>query len=86
MTYAADGLFGNWRGIGLLALTGVLALAAFLVPAMPQPLTYHVFADCRTYWAIPNFFNVGSNLPFLIGAKRFRIMDIVARHADEWNM
>ncbi len=67
MTSAAAGLFGNWRGIGLLALTGVFALAAFLVPAMPQPLSYHVFADCRTFWAIPNFFNVGSNLPFLIG-------------------
>ena len=38
-----------------------------LVPAMPQPLSYHAFADCRTFWAIPNFFNVVSNLPFLVG-------------------
>ena len=38
-----------------------------LVPAMPQPLSYHAFADCRTIWSVPNFFNVLSNLPFLVG-------------------
>jgi hypothetical protein len=51
----------------LLGLTGVCLLAALFVPAMPQPLSYHAFADCRTFWAIPNFFNVASNLPFFIG-------------------
>jgi hypothetical protein len=34
---------------------------------MPQPLSYHQFADCRTIWAVPNFSNVLSNLPFLLG-------------------
>ena len=34
---------------------------------MPQPLSYHAFADCRTFWSVPNFFNVVSNLPFLAG-------------------
>ena len=34
---------------------------------MPQPLSYHAFADCRAIWSIPNFFNVVSNLPFLVG-------------------
>ena len=43
------------------------SLAAILVPAMPQPLSYHAFADCRTFFGVPNFFNVLSNLPFLIG-------------------
>ena len=42
-------------------------LAALLVPAMPQPLSYHAFADCRTLFGVANFFNVVSNLPFLIG-------------------
>lgn len=51
----------------LAALTLGFALAAFLVPPIPQPLSYHAFADCRTYWSVPNFFNVLSNLPFLIG-------------------
>jgi hypothetical protein len=45
----------------------IFLVAALLVPAMPQPLSYHAFADCRTLWSIPNFFNVLSNLPFLIG-------------------
>ncbi|HTU66251.1 MAG TPA: ceramidase domain-containing protein [Steroidobacteraceae bacterium] len=57
----------TWRGWLLGAVTAVLAVAAFVVPAMPQPLSYHQFADCRTFWAIPNFFNVVSNLPFLVG-------------------
>jgi hypothetical protein len=51
----------------LAAITLLFALAAVLYPAMPQPLSYHAFADCRTIWAIPNFFNVISNLPFLAG-------------------
>ncbi|HET9472982.1 MAG TPA: hypothetical protein VFO82_03760 [Steroidobacteraceae bacterium] len=51
----------------LAACTLVLFVAAVLVPAMPQPLSYHAFADCRTIWSIPNFFNVLSNLPFLVG-------------------
>lgn len=56
----------NWR-VGLLAaLTAAFALAAILTPAIPQPLSYHAFADCRGFWAIPNFFNVISNVPFLI--------------------
>ena len=34
---------------------------------MPQPLSYHLFADCRTFFGVVNFFNVVSNVPFLIG-------------------
>src|SRR5687768_7881442 len=43
---------------------GMLLLAA-LVPPIPQPLEYHKFADQRTYFGIPNFFNVVSNGAFL---------------------
>jgi hypothetical protein len=57
----------SWRGWLLAAPTVALAIAAFAVPAMPQPLSYHAFADCRTIWSVPNFFNVVSNLPFLAG-------------------
>jgi hypothetical protein len=57
----------SWRSWLLLGCTLAFALAAALVPAMPQPLSYHAFADCRTIWAVPNFFNVLSNLPFLAG-------------------
>jgi hypothetical protein len=55
---------GGWL---LAAISIALAVAAFALPAMPQPLSYHAFADCRTIWAVPNFFNVVSNLPFLVG-------------------
>ena len=32
---------------------------------IPQDPGYHVFADLRTCWGIPNFLNVASNLAFL---------------------
>jgi hypothetical protein len=67
MTGGGSRLLHNWRGWLLVALTAGFALAAIFVPAMPQPLSYHAFADCRTFWAVPNFFNVVSNLPFLVG-------------------
>ena len=66
MTAAAGGL-AAWRGGLLLASALVCLLAAIFVPAMPQPLSYHAFADCRTLWSIPNSLNVLSNLPFLAG-------------------
>jgi hypothetical protein len=56
-----------WRGWLLAAVTLGFLLAALLVPAMPQPLSYHAFADCRAFFGIPNFLNVLSNLPFLVG-------------------
>ena len=56
----------SWRGWLLAAITGIFAIAAIVLPAFPQPLSYHQFADCRTIWAVPNFFNVASNVPFLV--------------------
>lgn len=43
-------------------ITGVL----LFVPAIPQDPGYHEFADQRKIFAIPHFFNVVTNLPFLI--------------------
>jgi len=57
----------SWRGGLIGAISAVFLLAALLVPAMPQPLSYHAFADCRTIFGVANFFNVASNVPFLIG-------------------
>lgn len=42
---------------------GALALA---LPAMPQDIQYHDFADQRRLWGIPHALNVLSNLPFVI--------------------
>ena len=43
-----------------------MMLAVMAQPAIHQPLAYHHFADTRTLLGVPNFWNVLSNLPFLI--------------------
>ena len=60
------GLAATWRGKLLFLITVACVAAAILLPAMPQPLSYHQFADCRTLFGVTNFFNVISNLPFLV--------------------
>jgi len=46
-----------------------MAAICFMLPRIPQPLTYHNFADHRSLLGIPNFGDVASNLPFaVIGA------------------
>ena len=67
MTAGAGRLRNDWRGWVLVGSLIACTLAAVFVPPMPQPLSYHAFADCREFWSIPNFFNVISNLPFLVG-------------------
>jgi Ceramidase len=56
----------------LLILLGFMAATLaglLLVPPIPQDQSYHQFADQRTLLAIPHFWNVVSNLPFIaIGA------------------
>lgn len=45
-----------------------LFAAAFLffLPHIVQDESYHAFADARTIWGVPNFWNVVSNLPLAI--------------------
>ncbi len=51
----------------LIAAAALAVLAFFLfVPPIAQDETYHSFADSRTVWGIPNFWNVVSNVPFAI--------------------
>ena len=57
----------TWRGWVLVIATMFFLVAALLYPAMAQPLSYHQFADCRSFLGLPNFLNVTSNLPFLAG-------------------
>ena len=63
----------------LLILLGLMAaslLGLLLVPAIPQDQAYHQFADQRTLLGIPNFWNVVSNIPFVVvgvvGLTQFR--------------
>src|SRR5262249_40741620 len=50
----------------LVALSALCLAAALLLPAMPQPLAYHEFADRRAYFGIANFLDVVSNVAFLL--------------------
>ena len=49
--------------IGPALLIGIIGLA---LHPIPQPLSYHNFADRRPWLGIPNFGDVASNLPFAI--------------------
>jgi len=50
----------------LLALIAVVVPIACSIPPIPQPLSYHQFADQRTFLGIPRFCDVISNLPFAV--------------------
>src|SRR4029077_136268 len=52
----------------IIAIVGVAVLALFLLPPIAQDSAYHNFADQRAFWGTPNFWNVMSNLPFLLVA------------------
>jgi len=60
-------LISRRASLGLLViLTVALVLVCCLLPRIPQPQTYHNFADHRAFLGIPNFGDVASNLPFLM--------------------
>lgn len=62
------------RVLVLAAVTIVSLLALPFLPPVPQDQAYHLFADQRTCLGISNFWNVVSNLPFLlIGAAGLRL-------------
>jgi hypothetical protein len=57
------------RVLTLLALMLVSLVGLLLLPPITQNQGYHDFADQRTFFGIPHFWNVVSNVPFVaIGA------------------
>jgi hypothetical protein len=60
------------RNRPLVILLGAMAITLvglLLVPPIPQDQSYHQFADQQALLGVPNFWNVISNLPFvLVGA------------------
>jgi hypothetical protein len=46
--------------------TVICLAAALLWPPMPQPLAYHAFVDHRAFLGVPNFFDVASNVGFIV--------------------
>lgn len=51
-------------GIAVLVLAALIGTA--LLPPISQDPAYHDYADQRTIFGIPNFWNVLSNLPFVV--------------------
>jgi hypothetical protein len=61
------GLVSRKTGIVLLCLlTLIVVVAGILSPRVPQPLSYHNFADQRAWLGVPNFGDVVSNVPFAL--------------------
>ncbi len=56
----------NRRAIVLGLISAFAALSMLLHGRIPQDPGYHFFADTRTFFGVPNFWNVASNLPFLL--------------------
>jgi hypothetical protein len=50
----------------VLIAIALASLAIFAWPPIHQPLDYHRFADSRALFGLPNFWNVASNLPFVL--------------------
>lgn len=55
------------RREGILALICLVAIVATMfVPPIPQDPAYHAFVDSRTIAGVPNFWNVFSNIGYLV--------------------
>jgi hypothetical protein len=50
----------------LVSLMAVSLAALLLLPPISQDQSYHRFADQRTFFGVPNFWNVVSNFPFIV--------------------
>jgi len=50
----------------LIILTAMVALICCRMQRIPQPQSYHLFADRRSFLGISNFGDVASNLPFAV--------------------
>jgi len=79
----------NIRFAAVIVLTVVALAAAFLLPAVHQPLEYHDFADHRHLLGVDNFLDVVSNIGFLafglLGlAVVFRHHTCFASSAERW--
>jgi len=63
----------DWRATAVVAASTTVLALAWLVPPIAQDPAYHQFADTRQLLGIPNFWNVVTNLGFiLVGLKGLR--------------
>lgn len=54
------------KTIFLILLSAILITAVFFIDPIAQDPSYHEFADRRSLLGVPNFWNVLSNIPFLL--------------------
>jgi hypothetical protein len=66
----------------LVAFTVLLVAATALLPRIPQPQSYHDFADQRRWLGIPNFGDVASNLLFAVSGV-WGLIFLLGRHGQE---
>ena len=62
-----------WGSILLLLIVLGSFIGMVFVHPIAQSLEYHNFADRRVFWGIPNFFDVTTNVPFMV----FGLMGLV---------
>ena len=63
-THMVRGTAAGRLVLGMAAAVGILI--ALWLDRVPQDPAYHRFADARSWSGIPNFWNVATNLPFLV--------------------
>jgi hypothetical protein len=68
----------------VIVFTALCVAAALLIPAMPQPLDYHDFADQRAMLGIPNFMDVTSNAGFVLVGLAGLAVTLGGRGSFEW--
>lgn len=56
----------KWRLWIILTVAAVGVIALFFVPRIPQNPAYHEFADNRSVFGISNFWDVVTNIPFVV--------------------
>ncbi len=54
------------KNMSLVFILLLSVIGIFSMSPIPQPLLYHQFADQQALFGIPHYFNVLSNIPFLI--------------------
>jgi hypothetical protein len=68
----------------LLAFGTAAVAAAVLLPALPQPVEYHDFADQRTLLGVANFLDVATNAGFLLAGLAGLLVAIRSQTAFEY--
>lgn len=64
-----------WKPALVLGTAMLAIITAFLFPPIPQDASYHEFADRERWFGVPNFWNVATNLSFLlVGLAAFKTL------------